>query len=47
MVYWLLPGGMNMASQVQILAETDCISHSSNTIGEGMNLIILPPALGK
>ena len=26
---------------------TDCISHSTNTLGKGMNPIILPPALGK
>ena len=30
-----------------ILDETDCISHSTNTIGKGMNPIILPPAMGK
>ena len=29
------------------LDETDCISHSTNTLGKGMNLIILPPAMGK
>ena len=33
--------------RVQILDETDCISHSTNTLGEGMNPIILPPAMGK
>ena len=27
--------------------ETDCISHSTNTHGKGMNPIILPPAMGK
>ena len=32
---------------VQILDETGCISHSNNTLGKGMNLIILPPAMGK
>ena len=31
----------------QILDETDCISHSTNTLGKGMNPIILPPAMGK
>ena len=36
-----------MATQVQILDETDCISHSTNTLGKGMNPIILPPAMGK
>ena len=25
--------------------ETDCISHSTNTLGKGMNPIILPPAI--
>ena len=32
---------------VQILDETDCISHSTNTLWKGMNPIILPPAMGK
>ena len=27
--------------------ESDCISHSTNTFGKGMNPIILPPAMGK
>ena len=30
-----------------ILAGNDCISHSTNTLGKGMNPIILPPAMGK
>ena len=25
----------------------DCISHTANTLGKGMNPIILPPAMGK
>ena len=29
------------------LDETDCISHSTNTLGKGMNPMILPPAMGK
>ena len=29
------------------LDETDCISHSTNTLGKGMNPIILSPAMGK
>ena len=29
------------------LDETDCISHSTNTLGKGMNQIVLPPAMGK
>ena len=33
--------------QVQILDETDYISHSTNTLGKGMNPIILPLAMGK
>ena len=36
-----------MATRVQILDLTDCISHSTNTLGKGMNPIILPPAMGK
>ena len=38
---------MNTVTQVQILDETDCISHSTDTLGKGMNPIILPPAMGK
>ena len=29
------------------LDETDCISHCTNTLGKGINPIILPPAMGK
>ena len=36
---------MDSATQVQILDETDCISHSANTLAKGMNPIILPPAM--
>ena len=35
------------ATRVQILDLTDCISHSINTLGKGMNPITLPPVLGK
>ena len=35
------------ATRVEILDETDCISHSTNTLGKGMNPIILPTAMGK
>ena len=35
------------ATRVQILNEIDCISVSNNTLGKGMNPIILPPAMGK
>ena len=38
---------MDTATQVQILDETDCISHSTNTLGKGMNPIILPSAMDK
>ena len=27
--------------------QADCISHSTNTLGKGMNPNILPPAMGK
>ena len=38
---------IDTATRVQILDKTDCISHSTNTLGIGMNPIILPPAMGK
>ena len=38
---------MDPATRVQIPDETDGISHSTNTLGKGMNPIILPPAKGK
>ena len=38
---------MDTATRVQILDETDCISHSTNTLGKGMNPIILPPIVGQ
>ena len=38
---------MDTVPWVQILDETDCISHSTNTFGKGKNPIILPPAMGK
>ena len=38
---------MDMETRVQILDEADCISHSTNTLGKGINPIILPPAMGK
>ena len=38
---------MDTVKRVQILDEADCISHGTNTLGKGMNLIILPPAMGK
>ena len=38
---------MNMVAQVQILNKDVCISHSANTIGKGMNPIILPRVIGK
>ena len=33
---------MDTATRIQILDETDCISHSTNILGKGMNPIILP-----
>ena len=38
---------MDTAIRVQMTDETDCISHSTNTLGKGMTPIILPPAMGK
>ena len=40
-------GYRRRTTRVQILDETDCISHSTNTLEKGMNPIILPPAMGK
>ncbi len=34
---------MDTTTRVQILDEIDCISHCTNTLGKGMNPIILPP----
>ena len=38
---------MDTVTRVQILDETDCISHGTYALGKGMNPIILPPAKGK
>ena len=38
---------MDRATRVQILDKVDYISHRTNTLGKGMNLTILPPAMGK
>ena len=38
---------MDSVIRVKILDETTCISHSTNSLGKGMNPIILPPAMGK
>ena len=38
---------MDTATRVQTLDEADCISQSTNTLGKGMNPIILSPAMGK
>ena len=38
---------MDTATRVQILDKTDCISHSTNNLGKGMNPNIISPALGK
>ena len=36
-----------MATRVQDLDEAVCISHSTNTLGKGMNPAILPQAMVK
>ena len=38
---------MDTETRVRILDETGCISHSTYTLGKGMNPIILPPAIDK
>ena len=43
----LFKAKMDTVTRVQILDVTDCISHSTNTFGKGMNPIILPPAMRK
>ena len=37
----------NWTRRYEFKSWTDCISHSTNTLGKGMNPIILPPAMGK
>ena len=37
----------NWRWQDEFKSWTDCISHSTNTLGKGMNPIILSPAMGK
>ena len=38
---------MGTTTRVQIVEVTDCISHSTNNLGKGINPIILPPVMGK
>ena len=38
---------MDTATRVQILNETDCISHCTNTLGKDMNQMILHPDMGR
>ena len=38
---------MDTATRVQILDESDCISHSTNTLGKGMNPIYYHSSYGK
>ena len=46
-VEWLFSREIDTATRVQILDEVNNISHSTNTLGKGMNAIILLPAMGK
>ena len=43
----IVVGNETRRHEFKILDETDCISHSTNTLETGMNPIILPPAMGK
>ena len=45
--HWFLSCCLVQDIYTYILEETDCISHSTNTLGKGMNPIILIPAMGK
>ena len=38
---------MDSDTQVQILDEADCISQSTNTLGKGINPLILPQGIRK
>ena len=38
----VVENGHGDTTRVQILGETDCISHSTNTLAKGINRIILP-----
>ena len=40
-------GVMDMGTQVQILDETVCISHSTDILEKGTNSTIFPPAMSK
>ena len=46
-IFFLILVLLDTATRVQILDQANCISHSTNTLGKGMNLIILPPAMDK
>ena len=37
----------DMCVYIYIYIYIYCISHSTNTLGKGMNSIILPPAIGQ
>ena len=47
MMQWLPSLEIDTASQVQILDESVCISHCTNTLKKGMNPITLSPVMGK
>ena len=44
---WLSSEEMNKVTRFQILDEADCILHCTNTLGKGMNPIILPSSMSK
>ena len=46
-MYGLLSNEMDMTIRVQILEEVVCISHSADTLGKGIDPIILSPAMGR
>ena len=45
-VQWLSSQDMDTATRVQILDLTDCISHTTNTLGKGMNPKYSPSSYG-
>ncbi len=44
---WLSSQEMDTTTQVQTLDEADSVSLCTNTLGKGMNPILLSPAMGK
>ena len=46
-VQWLLTREMDTVTRFQIPDDADYISQNTDTLGKGMNLLILPPSIGE